>query len=261
MPRWRMHTSPATLSPLLALRYLTWSSFYLDLGHYPSWTWQLHLSANCNSPQPVKELGTHALAQRSYIAHIYERPTLSLQVAALDMKLGSSPSCSDVSLTPPCLNASWEFQIYLVYTFLGQLRGPDHHCGKTTPSMAVTSSQFFGFAAGVPEGGPAGTASPGCAAPKPDTLSGGARAAALGAGGSRTRSSRPAPAGKALGPAALSTGREFQMPVRSWSGSAAPEPGRRCVPGERFGPVTDAGGAGQDASPKAGLPVPGRGVR
>jgi hypothetical protein len=40
-----------------------------------------------------------------------------------------------------------------------------------------------------------------------------------------------------------------------------PEPGRRFVPGGRFVPVADAGDAGQDASPKAGLPVPGRGVR
>jgi hypothetical protein len=72
-------------------------------------------------------------------------------------------------------------------------------------------------------------------------------------GGSCTRSSRPVPAGKAPGPEDIST----VGSSKCRSGSAPPEPGRRFVPGKRFGPVTDAG---QDASPKAGLPVPGRGV-
>jgi hypothetical protein len=125
--------------------------------------------------------------------------------------------------------------------------------------MAAPTSQFFGFAAGVPERGPAVTATTECAAggaaPKPDTLAGGPCCRPRSRGG-------PAPG-------ARDQFRREKHPDRQtyrWSGVPnagpvlhhGPEPGRRLVPGERFGPVTDAG---QDASPKAGLPVPGRGVR
>jgi hypothetical protein len=61
------------------------------------------------------------------------------------------------------------------------------------------------------------------------------------------------PGVKAPGPAAHNDGSGVPS---AGSVSKQPEPDRRFVPGGRFAPVTDAGGAGQDGSLRAGLPVP-----
>jgi hypothetical protein len=100
----------------------------------------------------------------------------------------------------------------------------------------LCASQIFGLAGPVPEGGPAGTCPPGCAAegagPKPDTLAGGSCCCPWSRGG-------PAPGARDQSRREKHPDRQTYR--RSGVSNAGPvptklEPGRRFVPGGRSGP-------------------------
>jgi hypothetical protein len=142
--------------------------------------------------------------------------------------------------------------------------------------LPMHTSQIFSSAAHEPEKAPTGTGMAGCAAggaaSKPgtpvrgpvlpllrlDTLARGSVLPPLEPGRCRTRSSKTSLGRKAPGPAAHIDGLGVPSAGQVLT---KPEPGRRFVPGGRFVPVAGAGGAGQDAGPKAGLRIPGRGFR
>jgi hypothetical protein len=70
----------------------------------------------------------------------------------------------------------------------------------------------------------------------------GARAAALGAGGSRIEAQEPVPVEKYPDRQHILPGPERLGSSKCRSALTKPEPGRRFVPGGRFNPVMDAGG-------------------